>query len=339
MSLKMRCARSEAVQQAKILGLQQMMRKLTARSDWGRLPTVEAEAIDNFVIGFGVEQEEILPTRYVADLSVTYRPDAVRSLLDGAGVIYVEQRSPTLLVLPLLITPNGTALFEPDNSWMNAWRNDINNFQLMRKRLPPAGSAAPSLTAEQALEGDVQALKAYALENGVGDVLVAQAVIDPSVSIPDAIRVRGRYLTPDGALADVVVEVIRNNGQDSASDLYRKAINRIESSLESNWKALALEKFGRKGTLATRVNLARLDQWISIRSILESNELVDTTRMKQFGSGYADIEIDYFGVFSDFVNEMKNEGLLFSQRQGQWHLDVDIAPARPLEPLAPRNDG
>jgi hypothetical protein len=72
-----------------------------------RLPATADLPLERYVRNFEVADERLSTTRYIARLTVTYDPAAVRNLLQERGVAFAQTPSEPLLVLPLYETPDG----------------------------------------------------------------------------------------------------------------------------------------------------------------------------------------------------------------------------------------
>ena len=80
-------ARSAAQAEGQRLALVAMMKKLTLPEDWQSLPEVDDATAQNAVRGFQVAGEKTSSTRYIAEMIVSFQPEAVRRLLRVAAAV------------------------------------------------------------------------------------------------------------------------------------------------------------------------------------------------------------------------------------------------------------
>lgn len=120
-------------------------------------------------------------TTYRAIATYTFKPGPVRDALKSAGIAYSEAQTRTALVLPVLETASNLYLWEPRNPWAMAWRARPRTNELT-PMIVPLGDLedTASITPDQALARDEDALKGIAARYGVKQVIVAHAKLDQS---------------------------------------------------------------------------------------------------------------------------------------------------------------
>lgn len=100
--------------------------RLAQRKGWamlaarlgGRAGGLSDGALDSIVSGIVVENEEIGPNRYVARLGVLFDRGRAAAILGVAGL---SNRSPPMLVIPLLYSGGVGTVFETRTPWQQAW--------------------------------------------------------------------------------------------------------------------------------------------------------------------------------------------------------------------------
>ena len=98
-------ARDIAIAQGQRAAFQRLLQWLTRRVDWSRLPDVGADQLANLVLGFQVAEERSSATHYIAKVTYSFKPPAIRNLLRTASVGFSETRSRPVLVLPVYESP------------------------------------------------------------------------------------------------------------------------------------------------------------------------------------------------------------------------------------------
>src|SRR5512134_3348316 len=94
-------ARAKAVADGEVAALGRLLRKLTLPEDHARLPKPDTEAVRAAVRNFSVESENQQGDKYTAAIAYRFDRDAVRAMLEGAGVPFLDTPSPPLVVLPV----------------------------------------------------------------------------------------------------------------------------------------------------------------------------------------------------------------------------------------------
>ena len=158
---------SRRLLQGQIEGLRRLLRRLTPAAEHDRLPAVGAAEIQRYVQNFEISDERVASNRYLAQLTVRYDPDAVRTLLQGEGLSYAETVSEPLVVLPVYQVPGGPRLWPEDNPWWQAWAENLDPERLLRLVLPLGDlEDMATVTADGAVAGDAAALEALARRYG-----------------------------------------------------------------------------------------------------------------------------------------------------------------------------
>ncbi|MCW5772296.1 MAG: DUF2066 domain-containing protein, partial [Rhodospirillaceae bacterium] len=114
-------ARAKAVASGEMLAFERLLQKMTLAEDGPRLPKPSAEAVRGAVRNFSVEEENGRGTRYVATITYRFDREAVRAMLEGAGVPFVDAPSPPLVVLPVWVEGGKRLLWDDPNPWREAW--------------------------------------------------------------------------------------------------------------------------------------------------------------------------------------------------------------------------
>src|SRR5512132_492876 len=169
-------ARSQALEQGKKQGLERLMRRLAPAQEQNQLPSVSDLNIERYVRNFEITSEELSPTRYIAKLTVSYEPDAVRELLRSAGVSFAQESSLPIVVVPLYDGPDGARLWSDKNPWWQAWEKNLEPERLLRLVLPLGDlEDMSSLSVEQVQARDRAALLGLAKRYNSQDALVVTA--------------------------------------------------------------------------------------------------------------------------------------------------------------------
>ncbi|MEJ0069951.1 MAG: DUF2066 domain-containing protein [Pseudomonadota bacterium] len=223
-------ARDTALADGQRKAFRQLLERLASPADYGRLPRPSDAEITALVAGFQVQEERASAVRYLATLTYSFRPNAVRALLRGAGIAVAETASRPVLLVPLLkTTATGAALWEPTNSWRQVWLDKPPPTGLVPVVVPtgtPDDMAA--LSTAQAQGGDPAALAALLQRYDAGEALIGEAALD-AAGVMVTLRRPG---SPDPVFSDRLVQTA-TEGQ---ADLLRRAAARVVQGLEERWK-------------------------------------------------------------------------------------------------------
>lgn len=135
---------AKTAEQARLAGWKEAQRKAWAELS-RRLGAgggqVSDGTLDSIVSSIVVQNEQIGPTRYIARLGVMFDRERTAGLL---GIALFEQRSPPMLVMPVVWTGGTGGVFEQRGPWQEAWaRYRTSNSELDYIR--PSGNGADPL--------------------------------------------------------------------------------------------------------------------------------------------------------------------------------------------------
>ena len=94
-------ALNAAMAQGRPRAWQILYRRLTRQQDWARQPELDSAALTRLLRDSSIANERRSTTRYVADVTYTFNPEAVNRLLQGAGIAFTQGVAKRILVVPM----------------------------------------------------------------------------------------------------------------------------------------------------------------------------------------------------------------------------------------------
>lgn len=310
-------ARTSALAQGQREGLARLLRRLTPSEEHDRLPSLAGVPIEPYVQNFSIEEEELSGTRYLASLTVTYDPTAVKDLLRDQGLSFTETASAPVLVLPLYVAGEGTPrLWPEDNPWWEAWAETLDPNGLLRLTLPLGDlEDITQLAPEQVTGGDRDAMLALAARYGADDVLIARAT---PVADGAAVRLDAERLgQTDRSGAPFTLEARQGQGE---RQLLEVAARRLQQSLAERWKQGNLLSFDQSGRMLVDVPIRDLADWVWTSGTLEAMPEVDRVEVVQFSREAVRAQIGYMGDEFRLEEALYRQGLMLSREGETWQL-------------------
>ena len=317
-------ARQEALTQGQRTGLERLLERLTPAGGQA-LPAVRGLPIEQYVQNFSITREQLSSTRYMAELTVTYDPDAVRELLRAHGLSFTDSASTPVLVLPLYEGAAGLQLWPDGNPWWAAWAETLDPNGLLRLTLPLGDlEDMTRLTAQQVAAGDRAAMIGLAERYGAGEVLVVRAAADEA---DRALELEVARYGGGDRTGGAPQRVAADPGQ-SMEDLMLSAAGRLQSSLAESWKSANLLSVGQSGLMMVTVPIAELADWVTIHRELEELPEVDRVDVVEFSRELVRAQIGHTGDEFRLEEALSRRGLILSREGGSWQLrPIDQNPA------------
>lgn len=129
-------AKRAATQTAKMRAFRTLVSRLTDFRAAPRIPDLPPEEVERLVSGVQVRGEGVTGTGYVATFGVDFSERAINTLFSRHGVIPILDRSPEILIVPVLIE-DGTAHTSSRNPWRSALLQLDLNHALVPAKVAP----------------------------------------------------------------------------------------------------------------------------------------------------------------------------------------------------------
>ncbi len=315
-------ARELALIQGQRAAYRRLVSRLTLDKDFHKRPPLDDAAIAELVQGIEIESEKTSPIRYIANLTVSFKPEAVQELLGGYGVSFSEVMSEPIVVIPVYEENGERFLWEDSSPWLSAWRDHVSDSAVVPMVLPLADLADFSvMTPERALRGDRSALEKITRRYDVTDALVVHARFIPGKAtrkhhLDIALSRYGPAVTEKTRRFRVTAEP-----GEERKNLLERSVAQVVNTVEVSWKIGGLRQADdRPNRLKTVVPLRELADWIKIEKDLTSVPLVQKTVMISFSRRRALIDIHFFGTVAKLVTLLAQSGLFLRSTDSGWSL-------------------
>lgn len=328
-------ARRQALLEGQREGLRRLLGRLVPADERGRLPPIETLPVERFVQNFSIGNEEVSSTRYIAELTAAYDPQAVRELLQSRGVPFAETRSAPVLVLPLYEGPEGARLWPEDNPWWQAWAENLDSERLLRLALPLGDLEDMALVdVPQVRAGDAESLLELADRYGARDVLIATARMAPAEQDggPPVVRLDARRIGEVDRQGQPFT--LRGGAEQELPELLAEAVERLQTTLDEQWKASNLLRFDQAGLMVVDIPIVELSEWVRINRGLQSLPEVNQIDIARFARDYVRAEIRYIGDEFRLEEALRRLDLTLAREGETWLLlPTGVNP----ELVGPRN--
>jgi hypothetical protein len=273
------------------------------------------------VQSFEIANEELSSTRYIAQLTVAYDPDAVRSLLSGEGIAFAQSLSTPVVLLPLYEGPQGARLWPDDNPWWEAWALHMDPEQLLRLVLPLGDlEDFSTVSVAQAQNGDPLALADLAARYGAEDVLVVTARTVGG-ALPEqvtAVQLDARRIGEDDRQGQP--QTLAVGPSRPLAPTLALAVEEMQASLDERWKSANLLRFDQGGLMVVAVPIARLADWVAIRQSLAGLPELSEIVMVSFSQDRVGLEMHYIGDEPGLEQALARLGLALTREGESWLL-------------------
>ncbi len=200
-------AREQAIAEAQRKAWGELHRRMTPGG--AAAPDLSAADLGRLVQAFSIDDERVSATRYIATMTVRFRPDPVRDLLAGSGAArYVEPPTRPLVVLPVTVVDGRPILWEDRTPWRAAWEERQPGASLVPLLVPDGElSDISAIGVNEALAGDPTSITNIAQRHNAGGVVVARAILPSGDAVAGGASVEVTLHGLDGTRTGKVVDV------------------------------------------------------------------------------------------------------------------------------------
>ncbi len=290
-------ARDEAVAKGYLDAYALLMQRLVPKEELPKVPQLTSSQIANYTVDFSVARERTSTVRYLADITYRFRPDEMRRLLRDNAVGFAETKSKPVIVLPLQEAGGTEILWEDGNAWRDVWSlRDVSDGLV--PLIVPLGDLSDilSISADEAIAGDVQRLSGLAQRYGAGSVLVSRAVLRGDAQTETAeLDLNTTRFDTDGSAQPFLAETYRQEPGETLEVFMLRASNALESVIQESWKASNVLQFGVQSVIEVDVPLSGLGDWVKIQRLLKNVPAVVSSRVRSISKQQVDMSLTYAG--------------------------------------------
>lgn len=318
-------AKEKAHNDGQEAALASLFKRLLPVTAYNRLAELKSIRAGDVIDGVAIRSESNSPTRYIASLDISFQADAIRQALARAGVPYVEQQAPAVVLVPIM--REGNTLRSAGGTWSQVWKGlDLDNTltPLRIEPLQPGGEKS----VQGVLDGNATEAQQFTAAYKQPYVLAAIAEID-NVS-------KRLVVTVAGEDAAGPINWSRAYRMDDGDIAYAMELASVvtQGVLEGRWKSAKIEadggpmssnaSFGSEVTL--EVEFSSNDEWTDLRGRLLDLPGVDDVRVGNVENGTASMSLRYPGGGETLAAKLALEGLSLTPANGVWRLRSGNSP-------------
>ncbi len=355
-------ARAQGLLEGQILAFRKIIARLVAPDDVERVPEPSTDEIISMVRDFSISGERSSAVRYLSEMSVRFHPGPIRGLLRSAGIPFTETVSKPLVIVPLYRESAGERLllWEDPNPWRLAWEEPAAENGLVPFALPLGDiDDLTTLSVEQAVEGDQDALDALSTRYGTAGSLVVAAEVSVDVAspeemteLPESELVLEDLVNPLEIINVLLTLTIRHRdlplnqfvlshsgepGQE-LEEVLVAAAHVAASTVENAWKMPNRVAYDTVTEITALVPLSSIRDWVNVRTQLESISLIEQLELQAMTRDRAQVSLIYAGEISPFNLALAQKDLAITDYNGVWVVEALVPEMDDLiDMTAPEN--
>jgi hypothetical protein len=296
--------------------LMEVLERVSGSADLSKLPKLDDQTITDMVDSFEVANEKMSTVRYLADYTFHFHPAKVRRLLRSANIAIAEAPAKPVVVVPVYRNAGTLTLWDDPNPWREAWNQVPLDSGPIKFTLPLGGIGDLSaIDAEQAREGDPEALTTIAQRNGGDEALVALATARKTGDQLTGLDVTlTRYRL--GRQTDTRSDSIDANPGESPADFFKRAVGVVIADIEHGGPPAA----AKETSLSATVPISSLDDWVALQRRLIAVPGIRAVDLVSLNRHQAKVVIKFAGKTEQLKASLGEADLDLSGADPDWQL-------------------
>jgi hypothetical protein len=319
-------AEAIAIDQGRPRAWDVLYKRLAKQSDWSKQPRLDAAGLKRIARGFTVTHEKRSTTRYVADVTYVFSPEAVARVMSGISTAYRLTNARRILLIPM--SPG----FNRGSPWANAFSSPRFGASVVPFAVPTGD--APDVVALERLQFDATTwadVQLVAARIHASEVVLALAIPLTSGGTSIADKMTGKvqiWLKRIGVAespmkTSVDVPLVKNVAQ-----TYPLAADAAVHAIEVMFQQKPPIDFGPKTSLSAEVHIDSLAQWTMLQNAMVSVPNVVAVQTVAMDIGLVRINLTYQGSSDTLQSALAPVGVGLTKGTDGWSIAY-VTPTKP----------
>jgi Uncharacterized protein conserved in bacteria (DUF2066) len=312
-------AQNEAINGGRARAWTTLYRRLTKSQDWSKQPVIDDLTLQRMIRSYMPSNERRSTTRYVANMTYVFNPDAVRRLLRAQNIAYVDIETKPVLVVAM--APG----YSPRSPWAAQWANPKFAGGAV-PLLPPVGDALD----QQSLGAlNFATAQWQDVEPAASRVHATEAFLVQAAAAKAGITVALRRLGPSASqpIPNVVVPI---RPGEQPIQVYGAVADATAAAIIEVWKSHAAVDFNKRFKLTADVHIASLSDWGALMQKLSAIPIVTDVNVIAMNTGEARLAITYVGTAEQLETLAQQSSLDLSNSASGWELAIQASNPAPI---------
>jgi hypothetical protein len=301
-------ARDLAMSQGRPQAFTTLFRRFTSSQLWARQPQLDDNQLFRLILSTDIASERRSTTRYLADVTFHFNPNAVRQFLRASNIAFTDAKGKPALVIPLIEDRQ----FDTANPWAMTWDNP----KLQDGLVPMVAPKGDSEDLATLFNPDLMMLNWDGFAPLVSRYNAGQVIL--AIASEDASAVQVIDISPMGRSASSFA---------FAQSTFEADADAITERVVEAWKTRSAVSYAQTARLVADVQFASLADWAKIRAQLGAVRAVSDVDIMGLALHEAEVELTYFGRPEQLIDALAQQSLSLSGGSGSYTLQLGGATA------------
>lgn len=293
-----------------------MMIRRVSLSDTTHVDATPAE-MSAMVKGLSISNEKTTPTKYMADVTVQFKPKDVQDFLNRQGVLFITKEPPKYLLIPIFIEGDKAVIFDEQSPLYAAMKKGISGGSIYEFTTPLGDeSDVKTVTLDLLNSGDLTDLNALLIRYRTDYALLVRVTKTGNIY-----KVQAKsYPQNTAAGADVLFAVSSNSSNVPA--VMTQILKKTAGEMEKKWRQNQTALTDQRGDMTVILPINGLGEWMAIEKQIKSLPFLDKAEVQALHKNQVFLKITFADTVDNIVRKMDQAGFsLKNGYDGTWIWD------------------
>lgn len=308
-------AREIALKEGQEKAFGQLIHKIVPMENQGDIPDLTTEDILNFVQDVSIQSEKTTSTKYMADISVRFNAESIRSFLRAHHVPFLTQIPPKLVLLWIFKNEYGALfLFEKENPiYQYLARKDVKD-DLFDFVIPDENKVEnQTITAERMINSHLEMIQPLLKEYKTKGAMIVYTY--PYMN---------GYQTQARIYPDMKEPFAISFATDMSENVFSDIWAQFTALSTQKWQELKIDRSEKFVTYQIIVPVLSLEAWVNIQKKLVSHTAFKEMIIKTLKNNQIILEIPFKESEEELLYILRQQGFqVFKSADSIWIVDID----------------
>jgi hypothetical protein len=309
-------AEAVAIDQGRPRAWATLYRRIAKQADWGKQPRLDADGLRRIARGYTVANERRSTTRFVADVTYIFSPEAVARVMTGISSTYRLTTSRRIVLIPMSPT------FDRASNWTSAFASPRFGGSVVPFAVPTGD--APDIVALSRLQFDATGWAD--VQQVAARIHASEAVLALAIPLGNRMQI---WLKRIGAAETPMKTSVDVPMQKNEAQTYPLAADAAVHALEVMYQQKPAVDFGAKGSLTADVHIDSLSQWTTLQNAMTSISNVTGVQVQAMDIGLVRITLLYQGSTDQLRESLAPVGVALTKADDGWSIVYATPAAKP----------
>jgi hypothetical protein len=310
-------AQTIAINSGKARAFQEVLKRLLKPEDLAKVPVLDDVALTRLIASYLPKNVERSTTRYVAQMTYTFNPAAIRHMLRMANIAYTDAQAHPILILAM------SPRWEARSAWAAAWATPLYSHAAIPMVLPYGDALDQEALANTNFDTTTWAdVEPSASRVKAEEAILVQLNVAGGQTV---IKMKRLGLGTSPPVPDVTVPGAPpgNLKADAAA---------ASAAIAAYWKTRAVIDFSHRNRLLADVTIDSLQQWGTLLAKLGTIPTLTEVTVPAMDTGMARLSLVYVGTADQLRDNLANARVDLAARAGGGYTlavedDTTVTPA------------